>query len=189
MTSLPISAAVITYLSKLNYRADASRLVCLIPLSGMYWEDEIPEFRELAELSEDDRLQVFRLFAIRYKLWDGETLSEEEGKFWNTVRSQVPNTPIFQRLTLSADDKQAHVDARQSCAEEFEEIFADAGQITWTDHGGGIQSFSAKFDLTKEEPAPSPKQSWWKRLFFRKIEQLPPAGESNGHIPVLQDSR
>jgi hypothetical protein len=134
----------------------------------MYWEDEMPEISELFRLSEDDRMQVFRLFAIRYKIWDGHTLTHEEKQFWDCVRTQVPEAPIFQRLTLSAADKQAHDEARQSCEKEFEELFADADQVTLTDHGTGIQSFSAKFDLTKEEPAPARNQSWWKRLFSRQ---------------------
>lgn len=158
MTIVPVSDTVVAYLSKHAYRAEAKQQICIIPLSGLYWEDEMPEIRELLTFSEDDRLQIFRLFAIRYRLWDGECLSEEEEKLWNSARSKAPNAAIFQRLTLSAADRQAHEDARQSCEEEFEQSFSDADRVTFTDLGSGVQSFSATFDLTGKKQLLPEKQ-------------------------------
>lgn len=49
----------------LTYRAESKRLVSLMPLSGIYWDDEIPDLRALFSLGEDDKMQYLRLFAIR----------------------------------------------------------------------------------------------------------------------------
>jgi hypothetical protein len=165
---LPLSPAALSYLSNCIYRPDAARQVCLIPLCGIYWEDEIPSLFELTRLAEYDRLQIFRLFSIRYQLWDGGTLCMEDQKFWGSARMQVPDTPIFQRITLSSADQSAHTEARQSCEQEFEQFFADADEVTLTDQGSGVQSFSAKFNLAKNEPESTPKEPWWKRVFPRK---------------------
>lgn len=123
---------------------------------------------ELARLAEGDRLQIFRLFSIRYRLWDGEALSMEDQQFWDSAHGQVPYTPIFQRITLSPADQSAHTEARQSCEQEFEQFFADADEVTLIDQGSGVQSFSAKFDLAKNDPEATPKEPWWKRIFPRR---------------------
>jgi hypothetical protein len=157
-TSLPLDSAVVSCLSKLPYRHDAAQQICIIPLSGMYWEDEMPAVTELFRLAESSQLQIFRLFSIRYKLWDGVTLSTEDKQFWDLAQAQVPGAAIFQRTTLSPADQSAHREARQSCEQEFEQLFADADEVTLTDLGSGVQSFSAKFDLTKNEAEATPKE-------------------------------
>lgn len=40
-----LNQTAITYLAALTYREDAKRRVCWIPVSGIYWDDEIPDFR------------------------------------------------------------------------------------------------------------------------------------------------
>jgi hypothetical protein len=167
-TSLPLDPAVVSCLSRLSYRPDAAQQKCIIPLSGLYWEDEMPAVSELFRLAESSQLQIFRLFSIRYKLWDGETLSMEDQQFWDSARAQVPGAAIFQRITLSPADQSAHIEARQSCEQEFEQFFADADEVTLTNLGSGVQSFAARFDLAKNEPALQPKQPWWKRVFSRR---------------------
>jgi hypothetical protein len=167
--SLPLDSAVVSCLSKLSYRPDAAQQVCIIPLSGIYWEDEMPAMSELFRLAESSQLQIFRLFSIRYKLWDGETLSMEDQQFWDSARAQVPGAAIFQRITLSPADQSAHMKARQSCEQEFEQLFADADEVTLTDLGSGVQNFSARFDLAKSQPGSTPKQPWWKRVFSRRV--------------------
>lgn len=59
-----LSETAVEYLSSLTYRVEAKRLSCALPLAGIYWDDEIPDFRSLFELSESDRNLVFRLFGI-----------------------------------------------------------------------------------------------------------------------------
>lgn len=118
---------------------------------------------DLMKFTEDDRMQLFRLFGIRYKLWDGEELNTEERQFWDDSRSQVPHTPIFQRLHLSAAELKAHQEARQECTEELETFLVDADRVTLKDHGSGVQTFSATFDLTKDQPQVPENKSWWRR--------------------------
>ncbi len=96
--SLPFNKSVAAYLSALVYRADAERRVCILPLGSIYWADEIPDFMGLMKLTEEERNQIFRLFAIRFKLWDGETLGEDDERFWNAARLYAPNCPLFRRL-------------------------------------------------------------------------------------------
>jgi len=42
-------------------------------------------------IPEDDRNQIFRLFAIRLRLWKGEPLPDADQRFWDTTYSQVPS--------------------------------------------------------------------------------------------------
>jgi len=37
-----LSEITTAYLSTLTYRVDAAQKVCWLPLSGIYWEDELP---------------------------------------------------------------------------------------------------------------------------------------------------
>jgi len=171
-TSLPLDSAVVSCLSKLSYRPDALQQVCIVPLSGIYWEDEMPAISELFRLAESSQLQLFRLFSIRHKVWDGETLSMEDQQFWDAAREQVPSAALFQRITLSTADQRAYREARQSCEHEFEQLFADADEVTLTDLGSGVQSFSAKFNLAKNEAEATPKEPWWKRIFPRRRRSI-----------------
>jgi len=36
-----------------------------LPLGGIYWEDEMPDLRQIMKIHEEDRNQMFRLFSIR----------------------------------------------------------------------------------------------------------------------------
>jgi len=82
-----LNEASATHLAGLAYRPEAKRCVCLLPLSGIFWEDEIPDFRMLLKMAEDDRDQIYRLFAIRFSIWDGDKLSHDDQRFWDVARS------------------------------------------------------------------------------------------------------
>jgi hypothetical protein len=47
----------------------------------------MPDLIEIAKLSEDERNTIWRLFAIRFKIWDGEQLSSEDRSSWDTART------------------------------------------------------------------------------------------------------
>jgi hypothetical protein len=159
-----LSKAAIAFLSPLTYRANAERRSCLLPLGGIYWEDEIPDFDVLLELSERDRNLVYRLFSIRFKSWNGETLSDADQSFWVKARSQVPNYPLFQRLELSAEDQRAQDEVERDAVEGFRALFGDADEVKVTENEHGLMSFSATFDLTKDQPPVKEKRPWWKRI-------------------------
>ena len=48
----------------------------------------MPDIRHLMNIPEDDRNQIFRLFAIRLRLWKGEPLPDVEQQFWDTIYSK-----------------------------------------------------------------------------------------------------
>jgi hypothetical protein len=159
-----VSDKTATQLSALTFRADAKRQVCFLPLGGIYWDDEMPDMRDLVQIPEEDQVQVLRMFGIRLRLWKGEALSEADGKHWEEMRSQMPNWALFRREQISPEDLQAQDEAEEQTTKELEAFFVDADEVTITEKDG-VQSFSATFKLTKDEPATCVKKPWWKRLW------------------------
>jgi len=149
-----LSDIAVNYLSPLEYRPDAERRSCVLPLGGIYWSDEIPDFRHLLEVPENDRNLIYRLFSIRFKIWDGDDLSGDDQQFWDTARSQVSGYPLFRRLQLSPEDRLAQDRMEQDALASLEALFAGAERIAITTDKHGFQSFSATFDLTKDDVPP-----------------------------------
>jgi hypothetical protein len=141
--------STIALLNSLRFRADAKRKVCLIPLGSIYWEDEMPDLLDLVKLDADEQNAIWRLFGIRFKIWDGERLSADDAEFWEAARSEVSDWALFRRVTLSADDREARAKAESDVEREFAALFGSADQVELTDKGHGLQEFSATFDLTK----------------------------------------
>ncbi len=143
-----LSKAVVKYLSSLKYRADAERRFCFIPISGIYWEDEIPDLKALMKLPQTDRDLVFRLFGIRQRIWDGRNLDSDDKQFWDGVRGHVPDFALFQRLDISAED----CDIQNRIVEETDKVMAawisDADQAE-IKQGKHLTTFSLTYDLTK----------------------------------------
>jgi hypothetical protein len=162
-----LSEITSAYLSTLTYRSDAKRLVCWLPISGIYWEDEMPDTRLLRKIPEDDFNQIMRLFGIRSILWKNESLTEDDERFWDTTRSQVPSWAFFRRRTISVDDQNAQDQAERAAAEVVEALTADADELSIVEKDG-VRTVSATFKLTKEVSTVEKKQSWWERLFSRR---------------------
>jgi len=134
-------------LSVLTYREDAKRQVCLLPLAGIYWDDELPDLRELFKISEDDREQIFRLFGLRCQVWKGEVLGGEDRQFWENMQSLMPTWAFFERHEVTPEDLQAQDDASRSTTEVLQAWFADADEVSVTEKMG-VQRFSLKLELT-----------------------------------------
>ena len=98
-----IGTAALKYLSSLAYLPDADVVMGMIPFTGVYWVDEIPDHDLIQALPEEDCHQVYRVFCIRKLIWRREKLSPEQREFWHLVKSQVPGCPIFQRLKPSRE--------------------------------------------------------------------------------------
>jgi hypothetical protein len=162
-----MSETTLGFLSTLTYRSDAKRQVCWLPLGGIYWEDEMPDIRHLMDIPEDDRNQIFRLFAIRLRLWKGEPLPDGERRFWDATYSQVPSWAFFRRQETSADDQHAQEQAERGAADALEALLADADRVSISEKDG-VQEFSATFDLTKRKTPKEKKRSWWERVFSRR---------------------
>jgi hypothetical protein len=148
-----LSEITLAYLSTLTYRGDAARKVCWLPLSGIYWEDELPDIHDLRRIPEGDRHQILRLFGIRLRIWKGQALSDESQLFWDEIHWQVPEWAFFQRLMVSAADLDSQAEAEQASTEVLEALLADADEITIRERDG-VQSFSATFDLRKGRAQP-----------------------------------
>jgi predicted Rdx family selenoprotein len=98
-----IGAAALQYLSSLVYRPDAGIVLGMIPWTGVYWTDEIPDSDLILALPEEDCHQVFRIFCIRQLIWRRKQLSLEDQEFWESAKSRVPTCPVFHRLEPSRD--------------------------------------------------------------------------------------
>ena len=70
-------------------------------------------------------LVMFKIFGMRIQLWDGKQLDSEEQQLWDTVRHQVPNWPLFQRLNLSETQRVARREAERQVEQEFESLGSD----------------------------------------------------------------
>lgn len=161
-----LGKATLSHLSGLTYRSDAKRQVCLVPLGGIYWDDEMPDLRQIMKIiPEDDRNQMFRLFSIRVRLWRGEALPADEQLFWDTARSQMSTWALFQRLIISADDRHAQDEAERAATEGLRELLARADKVSISAENE-LQRFSATSHLNKEQPGA--KESWWERIFKRR---------------------
>ncbi len=162
-----MSETTLGFLSTLTYRADAKRQVCWLPLGGIYWEDEMPDIRHLMNIPEDDRNQIFHLFAIRLRLWKGVSLPDAEQQFWDTTYSQVPTWAFFRRQQISDDDQYTQEQAEDGAAVALDALLADADLVSIRKKDG-VQEFSATFDLTKKRTPTEKKRSWWERVFTRR---------------------
>jgi hypothetical protein len=143
-----LSETAVSFLSPLAYRGTAQRLFNFIPLGGIYWDDEIPDFALFSELPRADRDLILRLFSIRFELWRGKTPSHEDQRFFETARSQVPGYALFRRLTLSSEDRQAQMECERWVLEGVGELLSDADEAEIEDQGHGF-TISARFDLDK----------------------------------------
>ena len=149
-----LSEAAVNYLQPLKHNPDAQRHCSMIPLGGIYWDDEIPEFSKLMTVPKDDRDAIFRLFSIRFKLWAGDELDADDQAYWDAALEVVPDYPLFRRIELSDDDRAAQLYTEQETLAGFEALFGDADDVNISEDG----SWSATFDLTKDRP------SLWKRF-------------------------
>jgi hypothetical protein len=138
----------LVYLSTLTYRVDAKQGVCVLPFASIHWDDEMAN---LSQIPEEDHDQVFLLFAIRSKLWDGELLSPDEKQLWEQVRSRAPEWALFQRLRLSPDERKAREEIERDCAQALDELFSTADYITISRDQHGYEKRSATFRLNKEQ--------------------------------------
>ncbi len=162
-----LTETTLEFLSTLTYRGYAKQQVCCLPLSGIYWEDEMPDIHYLNEIPENDRNQIFRLFIIRVRLWKGEVPSDTEQQLWDVTYSQAPEWAFFQRKRISADDQHGQEDAEQGGADALEALLADADEVTISE-SDGIQNISAIFDLTKAQIPQQKRQGWWEQVFHRR---------------------
>jgi hypothetical protein len=138
------------YLSSLVYDPDAKRRGSIIPLGGIYWEDEIPDFRKLTrEMGRDAMKEVYRVFRIRFRIWKEMQITEDDQVFWDAVQELVPECPIFRRLELTEADRTAQKFVEDELVDMMEG-FADSSTEAKIDQEG---RFSFKLAPDKEKPS------------------------------------
>lgn len=145
------------YLSRLRFDPKAVRQCCIIPLGGIHWSDEIPDFKALVQMPEDARQCIYRLFSIRFRLWANEALSSDDDIFWCYSERAYPECPILKRTFLSPEDQKAQSECVAEAIEGFDALFSQADKVEIKDGPHGMQSFRATIDLTKQD---RPVQLW-----------------------------
>src|ERR1700722_6508420 len=141
-----LSDATSAILNTLTYRADARMGFSLMPMGGIFWEDELPNHNQfLLKIPEDDKRHIIRLFGIRVRLWNGQTLGNEDRQFWDTMQLLAPYWAFFERLSVSADELYEQEKVAKAADEVYEALFEDADKVEITEQDG-LQHFSARFD-------------------------------------------
>jgi hypothetical protein len=152
-------------LASLSHREDASRKICLIPLGSIHWADELPDFRVMVTLTEEDQREIYRTFGLRMKLWNGEQLGEADQRAWEGMKEQAPDWPLFKRLQLSEQDQRERRQIEAQSLGALESFLASADSVTLDPLEDGIQKWSATFDLSDEKKTEATfLQRLWKQL-------------------------
>lgn len=131
-----LTDGALAYLSPLIFHESAERRSCSLPLGGIYWADEIPDFKGFMKLPEEDRLSILQLFRIRFILWAGDELHEDDLAVLEGAKSQVPEYPLFQRLSLSKEDQLAQERVEQDLLKFFDNLSGDDGEIQVSEENG-----------------------------------------------------
>lgn len=121
-----LSEAATRVISSLTYQPDAQSEVNILPFGSVYWADELPDIRQLVPLSEQDRAEIIRMFSVRLEIWDEKALSDGDKELWDSIRTQVPEWPLFRRLKLTDEQQLARQNAKRQVAQEFEALSDDA---------------------------------------------------------------
>jgi hypothetical protein len=146
-----LTDAVADVLNRLTMRPDAARSwIIFFPDGSIFWEDEMPSDADRSKFSATERKMVDRLFEIRRRIWRGAELSPEDEAFWEAARSEAPDWALFQRLSLSDDDRKYLQQVEEEAEKEFQTMCARADKVEVRDKGDGTEEISLTFDLTKD---------------------------------------
>jgi len=147
-----LTTGLVTVLNRLTVRPEARRGVYFhLPVASIFWDDEMPSYPDKARFSTIEREMLNRLFSLRRKVWHGEEFSDEDAAFWEDARAEAPAWALFQRLSLSDDDREFLKQAEEEGEKAMEMLCAEADKVEISDNGDGIQQISLSFDLTKDK--------------------------------------
>jgi hypothetical protein len=91
-----LSYQAVVYLETFRYENSGERMFPLFRDGGASAHYAIPDLSPITSLSEDDQLQIWKLFAIRIGIWRGIEPSESDQAFWDMAYRQVPDSQFFQ---------------------------------------------------------------------------------------------
>ncbi|MCP4143178.1 MAG: hypothetical protein GY755_23305 [Chloroflexi bacterium] len=83
MKELSIKAIELFKPLKVNENAEIHQSI--LPYSGIYWGDEIPDKKKFFKLSEEDRNIIWSIMEIRRKLWCKENLKDSDTIQWESI--------------------------------------------------------------------------------------------------------
>jgi hypothetical protein len=171
-----LTEAVADVLNRLTLRPDAARSwILFIGDGSIFWRDEMPDFATKRKFSTVEHKMVDRLFEIRRKIWSGAELSAEDEGFWEAARLEAPKWALYQRLSLSDDDREYIRQVEEEAEKAFEMLCAEADEVKVTDKGDGTEEISVRFDLTKDRglgaPSPSAASAFLKRSRANRLRR------------------
>ena len=118
---MTLSQKAVSMLTLLRYEPRSAFGVNMLPFGSIFWLDEMPSMAEVFE-NTNDAFLIHSRFGLRLKLWDGQTLDADEQQLWDSVKAQVPEWPLFKRLCLSSEQKQAREQAELQVQHAFESL-------------------------------------------------------------------
>ena len=150
-----LSEGALDYLQDLTLQRGAERMACYLPFGGIYWDDELPDFRAFQQLPDKDRNLILRLFFIRFQIWKKQILLDSDQAFWDHAVAEVPHYALFHRLHLNSDDqrKQAQIEM------EVQDFFASLQDLV-EDVNGLKKRQKMEEDIEEQD-----LQKWWRRIW------------------------
>jgi len=161
-----LSESTVALLAGFTYRTDAKRGINYLPLSGIYWNDELPNSHLWRELPKDDYRELIRLFALRRKICRSQSLSDAEKQFWDIARSTVPDWALFSRTTFSEADRKVDAMVYRCVTDAMDEFLAGQEKVSIREKDG-VQTHSVSWKVSAMQPDTETRKSWWKRLFHK----------------------
>ena len=116
-----LSAKIVGLLASRRYQPDAEWEVNILPFGSIFWTDEMPAITDLFDRP-DDMAVIHAMFGIRLKMWDGVALDTQDQQLWDSVKRQVPQWALFERLILTDEQRLAREKAVRQVEQEFESI-------------------------------------------------------------------
>jgi hypothetical protein len=92
------------------------------------------------------------------RIWNDVDLAKEDQEFWNAAITFVPDCPVFLRLALSEEDREAQQIAEQTADEFLDEMTVAADEFEIDGDGNWSATFSGDQEVQRA--------AWWQRLVW-----------------------
>ena len=185
-----LSQKAVSILSALQYDPSAGCGFNVTEFGSIFWNDEMPDMFELFG-NAGDRFLIYSMFALRLKTWDGQALTAEDQRLWDSVKAQVPDWPFFKRLFLTNEQKQAREQAEKDVQLFFDILGFEslvreflAGEKQWND----VHNFVIESEWRGEAYFPPGSDgAAMKDLYFAFLPDSEDDGLSKSEIQELLD--
>ena len=149
MANFHLSPDVLARYQALRYDSAAKRGHMIVPLGTIYWADEHPD--GLPATDPVSEPTIMRLLLIRSNLWRTGKIPDEDLPFWLEAQRVLPDWPGFQRLALSALNRNRDMRAEEDADSFFVSLAADS-EAFWADlKEDGTIEWSAKLKRPEDE--------------------------------------